>query len=405
LFAESAIGAVGLSEFVAQVARAVDGAAVADVGGQDAADLLERFAAVSDGRSDVGREHPVAVVLTLAATAVVCGIRSLAAIAGHVADVPAERVTGLYQRAGSSTVAGPSKTTIWRVLTGADPAAVDAAVGGWLDRRPIPDPAAGAGAPLVGIAVDGKAVRGAKDPEHSAPHLVAAATHDGLVLAQTDVGAKTSEITCFAGLLDTIDIAGCVVTADALHTQREHARYLHRRKADFVFCVKGNQPNLYHALDEMPWPDQIGHLDVTRGHGRIATRDIRVLPAPEDLPFPHVGQVFLVERHVTDLTGKTLSHLGVLGITSLTADRAGPADIAGLVRGQWSIEVIHWKRDTIFREDHSHVRTGSAPRVMAALRNLAIGALHLHGRDDTAEASRWAARRPERPFQILGLTS
>jgi predicted transposase YbfD/YdcC len=405
LFAESAIGACGLSEFVARVARAVDGAGVADVGVQDAADLLERFAAVGDGRSDVGRDHPVAVVLTLAATAVVCGIRSFAAIAGHVADVPAALVAQLYQHAGSSTAVGPSKTTIWRVLTGADAVAVDAAVGGWLDRRRVPDPDAGDDAPLVGIGVDGKAVRGARNPGDTAPHLLAAATHDGLVLAQTDVGAKTNEITCFAGLLDEIDIAGCVVTADALHTQREHARYLRRREADFVFCVKGNQPNLYDALDDLPWPDQIGHLDVARGHGRIATRDIRVLPAPDGLPFPHVGQVFLIERHVTDLAGKTLSHLGVLGITSLDADRAGPADIAGLVRGQWGIEVIHWKRDAIFREDDSRVRTGSGPRVMAALRNLAIGALYLHGRNDTAEATRWAARRPERPFQILGLAS
>lgn len=405
MFSKSAMAVCGLSEFTARVARAVDGAVVADVGVDDAVDLLERFAAVGDGRSDVGRDHPAAVVLALAATAVVCGIRSFAAIAGHVADLPAVLVTPLYQRAGSSTATGPSKTTIWRVLSGVDAAAVDAAVGGWLDRRPVADPVAEDDAPLVGIGVDGKAVRGARNPGGTAPHLLAAATHDGLVLAQTDVGVKTNEITCFQSLLDEIDIAGCVVTADALHTQREHARYLHRREADFVFCVKGNQPNLYNALDDMPWPDEIGHIDVQRGHGRIATRDIRVLPAPEDLPFPHVGQVFLIERHVADLRGKTLSHLGVLGITSLAADRAGPADIAGLVRGQWGIEVVHWKRDVIFREDDSRVRTGSGPRVMAALRNLAIGALHLHGRDDTAEATRWAARRPERPFHILGLTS
>lgn len=400
--------ACGLSEFVVRVARAVERVPVAgDAGDAEVvADLLDRFAAVSDGRSDTGRDHPVAVVLTVAASAVVAGIRSFTAIAGHIADIPPALLTGLYRRCGSDTVVAPSKTTIWRVVTGADAAAVDAAVGGWLDRRPAPDAvdhAAGQDGPLVGIGVDGKTVRGAKDPGRSAPHLLAAATHDGLALAQTAVGTKTNEITCFQGLLDEIDITGCVVTADALHTQREHARYLHRRGADFVFCVKGNQPGLYQALDGMPWPDPVGHVDVTRGHGRVATRDIRVLPAPDNLAFPHVEQVFLIERHVADLSGKTLSHLGVLGVTSLSADRAGPADLAGLVRGQWGIEVLHWKRDTLFREDDSRVRTGSGPRVMAAFRNLAIGALHLHGRNDTAEATRWAARRPERPLQILGL--
>lgn len=88
-------------------------------------DLLQRFGAVSDGRRDQGRVHPVAVVLTLCAAAVVAGMGSFTAIAGWAADVPAELLAQLYGRCAES----PSKATIWRVVTGADAAAVDAVIG------------------------------------------------------------------------------------------------------------------------------------------------------------------------------------------------------------------------------------------------------------------------------------
>ena len=142
----------------------------------------------------------------------------------------------------------------------------------------------------------------------------------------------------------------------------------------------------------------------SRGHGRIETRTLQVRPSPPDLPFPHVKQVFLVERAVTTTTGEPLSNIAILGVTSMKPGRGTPATIAQAVRGQWKIEVLHWLRDTVYREDDSTVHTGSGPRVMAALRNLAIGALRLHGRNDITEATRWATRNTARPFAILGLT-
>jgi hypothetical protein len=140
-------------------------------------------------------------------------------------------------------------------------------------------------------------------------------------------------------------------------------------------------------------------------HGRIETRTIQLMDAPGDLPFPHVSQAYLIERHVTALDGTPLSDVAALGVTSLDATRASPAALAGLVRGQRTIESLHWLRDTLYREDQSQVRTRSGPRAMAALRNLAIGALHLAGRHDTTEATRSASRYMDRPFTILGLTS
>jgi DDE_Tnp_1-associated/Transposase DDE domain len=238
------------------------------------------------------------VVLTLCAAAVLAGMRSFTAIAGWVADVPAGLLAGLY--ANPAPVC-PSKTTLWRVLTGADPAAVDAAVGAWLaEQAGGPD-----GTGLVTIAVDGKTVRGAVDAEGNQTHLLAAATHgQQLVLGQVEAGAKTNEIPMFAPLLDRlaaigVDPARLVITADALHCQRAHADYLHERGAHFVFTTKHNQPALFATLDALPWADTpIGHQKTDHDHGRITTRTIQVRPAPADLPFPHVNQIWLVERYV-----------------------------------------------------------------------------------------------------------
>jgi predicted transposase YbfD/YdcC len=369
-------------------------------------DLLDRFLAVSDGRSEQSREHPVAAVLTLSAAAVLAGMRSFTAIAGWTRDVSPATLDRLYERCGLP--AGmPSRSTLWRVLTGADAASVDRAVGAWLAARyTVITRGVDDGAVVEALMVDGKTLRGALDAEGHQVHLLAAATHQhALVLAQTDVAAKTNEIPMFPELLDGLDIAGLTVTADALHTQRSHATYLHGRDADFVFMVKDNQPNLFAALDRLDWPSvPIGHISDDRGHGRIENRTIQILPAPADLPFPHVNQVFLVERGVTDLHGKSLSNVAIFGVTSLSADRTDPATIAQLVRGQWGIESLHWIRDTLYREDQSTTRTRNGPRVMAALRNLAIGALRLIGRNDVTEATRWATRDMTRPFTILGLS-
>jgi len=95
--------------------------------------------------------------------------------------------------------------------------------------------------------------------------------------------------------------------------------------------------------------------------------------------------------------------VAIFGVTSHTAARADPAALAQFVRGHWGIEALHWIRDAIYREDQSTAHTGSGPRVMAALRNLAVGALRLFGRKDIAEATRWANRDMTRAFTVLGL--
>ncbi len=195
-----------------------------------------------------------------------------------------------------------------------------------------------------------------------------------------------------------------MITADALHTQRAHAEYLHSIGAQFVFTAKHNQPRLFAALDALAWADTtIAHREIEHTHDRVITRTIQIPPAPPDLPFPHVNQVWLIESYIHDTAGALVSCVAALGVSSLTAQRATPADIATLVRQHWGIESLHWLRDTVYREDHSTARTGSGPRVMAALRNLAVGAIHLRGRRDVTETTRWATRFMHRPFEILQL--
>jgi predicted transposase YbfD/YdcC len=386
-------------------------AAVTEVCG----DLLKLFGSVPDGRSGQGRDHPVAAVLALAAAAVVAGMKGYTAIAGWVRDVPPPVLEDLYLRTGAGPARPPSKATIWRVVTDADADVFDATVGSWLMSTLLSEPAARGAegddpAQLIPVRLDGKTVRGARDDAGNQRHLLAAlvgrTAQTSVIAAQAEVGVKTNEVPMATVVLGQIDLHGTLVTADALHTVKATAEFIRQGGGEFILPVKENRKTLFDALDALPWHQvPIAHTATDRGHGRITTRTIQVLPAPEDLPFPHVSQVYLIERHVSDLHGNPVSAVAALGVASPAPDRASPADLARHVRQQWAIESLHWLRDTLYQEDKSQVRTRSGPRIMAALRNLAICALRLSGRTDVTEATRWAGRSMDRPFAILGLTS
>lgn len=404
---QSAI-AVADREPVAPVAAAT-GTEVCD-------DLLKLFGSVSDGRSDQGRDHPVAAVLALAAAAVVAGMKGYTAIAGWVKDVPPAVLAELYLRAGAIPAPPPSRATIWRVITDADAEVFDATVGSWLmgslaSELAAQDEAAGQGGTggLIPVRLDGKTMRGAKDADGNQRHLLAAlagrTARTSVIAAQAEVGIKTNEVPMATEVLGQIDLHGKLVSADALHTVKATAEFIHQGGGEFVLPVKENRKALFDAVDALPWHEvPVAHSVTGRGHGRITTRTIQVLPAPEDLPFPHVKQVMLIERYVTDLHGSPVSAVAALGVASPAPDQVSAVGLAWHVREQWAIESLHWLRDTLYQEDNSRIRTRSGPRIMAALRNLAICALRLFGRTDVTEATRWASRSMDRPFTILGLT-
>ena len=104
------------------------------------------------------------------------------------------------------------------------------------------------------------------------------------------------------------------------------------------------------------------------------------------LTFPHVGQVFCLERTVTRVKRQRVSHEVVVGLTSRGPDRATPQDLLRFVRGHGTIENnVHGVRDTAWREDASKIRTGAAPSIMASLRNAVLGVLALKGQRKLTE--------------------
>ncbi len=128
------------------------------------------------------------------------------------------------------------------------------------------------------------------------------------------------------------------------------------------------------------------------------------MDAPADLGFAHAAQVIWIERERADLSDVMESQEASYYVTSLTKDQADVTRLATLIRGHWEIENrLHWVRDVTFDEDRSQVRTGSAPRTLASLRNLAIGVLRNAGERNIARGLRWTARDPKRAVTLFGL--
>jgi predicted transposase YbfD/YdcC len=132
------------------------------------------------------------------------------------------------------------------------------------------------------IAIDGKAVRGARDKDGKAPHLVAALAHGiGAVLGQVAVTAKSNEIPAVRDLLNAFtDLAGAVITIDALHTQSDTARVITGRGADYVMTVKGNMPTLYRQLKKLPWARIRAVSSVSTTTASRVRRTIKAVLAP-----------------------------------------------------------------------------------------------------------------------------
>jgi predicted transposase YbfD/YdcC len=356
-------------------------------------DLLAALRQVTDPRCRRGVRHQLVAVLGVAVCAVLAGAKSYVAIAEWAHDLP----TPVRTRLGIQRVP-PSETAIRRVLQAIDPDVLDRTVCGWLAARAQPRQRWRA------VAVDGKTARGARTAGGRAVHLLAALDHgDGVVLGQRVVDGKSNEITAFAPLLDGIDLTCVVVTADAMHTQREHADYLLGRGAHYLLTVKGNQPTLHAQLTALPWSD-IPAVDVTRdkGHGRVESRTVKITEVPTGITFPHARTAIQLSRRRRSLTGRRWRTETVYAVTDLDQTEIRPDEIADILRGHWRIENrLHWVRDVTMGEDLSQIRTGHGPAVMAALRNLAISIYRRHGEPNIAAATRQTSRHPGRVLPLL----
>jgi predicted transposase YbfD/YdcC len=358
--------------------------------------LLQALSSVPDPRKRRGRRHGLQSILLLALTAVNAGARSWVAIAD-------------WARFGDHGVwvcgRPPEASTFRRVLTAVDVAALETALATWIGGRRDHAMAAGrvSGRPEPAaegrqvIAVDGKTVRGARTPEGTQTQLFAAYDHrHGLILTQTAI-VGGDEVAAFATTLNTLpELHGVLITADALHTQRGHADYLHARGAHYLCTVKGNQPRLRAALARLPWSQAPRQVARGRGHGRTESRSVTVIAADgkPDLGglFPHAAQALrIIRRRKDNRTGRRSVEV-VYALTSLTHRQANPGLLAAWLQGHWGIENrVHHVRDVTQGEDASRIRTGNGPRVMAVLRNTALNLARLGGQPNIAQAQRRAS--------------
>ena len=177
-------------------------------------------------------------------------------------------------------------------------------------------------------------------------HLLAAMDHaTRAVLAQQQVGGAPEEVPAFQPLLANLDLAGTVVTADALQTHPAAAEFLVTQKqAHYLFAVKANQPTLLDRCAGLPW-HRVPVLDRTcdRGHGRVEVRTLKAVTV-NHFGFPHAAQVIQVTRKTRDLRAAATSRrwrtVTVYAVTSLTHAQASPARLADLIRGHWAIEAL-----------------------------------------------------------------
>lgn len=367
--------------------------------------LAEVLDAVPDPRSRRGRRYRLGPLLALALLATLGGATSLAKITRFIAGYDSE----LRARLGLPSTIRLAASTLGRLLARLDGDAFDAATCAYLATLTTahpPQTSVSLRAPLLGLAVDGKTLRGSRT-SGGAVHLLAAIRHDTqTVLAQRQVEAKSNEIPAFTPLLSSLDLASLVITADALHTQHDHARQIVAAEGHYLFIVKGNQPTLLRRLKALPWREAIlnDRTDET-GHGRREIRRMKICTVRPDLPFPSGAQAIQVKRRRTDhRTGKT-TIVTIYAVTSLPPGRITHAQLAALIRGHWSIEALHHIRDVTYREDACKVRTGAAPRILAGLRNLAIGLTRLIGWTNIAAATDHYRSHPADGLQLLGLTT
>lgn len=249
----------------------------------------------------------------------------------------------------------PDEATIRDVLERLDATAFTAATGSWLNDLVQAQADFGSAALACGrrvrreqVVVDGKALRGTRHHTASgrARHLLAACTGRGVVLAQAEIDGKTSEISEFAPLLRPLDLAGVIVTADALHTQRDHAIFLIEEK---------NQPSLYRLRKKLPWWQvATAHTDTGHGHARTERRSLKVCSLADSLGrhqgqgllFPHAAQAICITRKTRPRSGGRWKTVTVYAVTSLDATKPAPEQLAAWIRRRWQIEALRHIRAT-----------------------------------------------------------
>ena len=357
------------------------------------------FAAVRDPRKRRGLRYDLPFLLTCLVAALLCNCNTVAAV-GQWCQEHRALLGRRYPHARFLTPTGALYRWLLPRLSVAE---VEWALAGWVRAtRAVGEREA--------LALDGKTVRGAAvqgpDGTRTAPHLLSVSGHQSqATLIQVRVDGKTNEIPSAQALLPYLPVRGRVVTADALHTQTAFAQVVLDQGGDYLLCVKGNQPTLYDDI-ALAFADPATCCSPTvcttdRRRGRTEVRSLRTTTDLNGylISIPQVGQVAELTRTVTR-KGKVTVEVVFL-VTSRTPARGSPRQLLAWIRGHWSIEARHHVRDGSFSEDHSRLRSGHAPQIMAAVRNLCITLLHRTNHPEISAARRSFAYHPAQALALL----
>jgi len=344
--------------------------------------LVDSFADVKDPRVERTREHPLINLIVIAICGAICGADSWVEIETFAEAKKAWLSTYLDLSKGI-----PSHDTFGRVFARIDAEQFQTGFSRWIMgiNRKIERE----GSTEV-VAIDGKQLRRSHDKAvgKEAIYMVSAwATEAHLVLGQRKVDEKSNEITAIPLLLDTLALAGCIVTIDAMGCQKKIAQTIVDQQADYVLSLKGNNGNLYE--DTVVMFDYFEKIEfegvahtytrtVNKGHGRVEIRECWSFdPQPwasyfrtlEEWTTVHSLSMVLAERKIDGVSTIQKRFF----ISSLVPDSE---QILTAVRSHWGIENgLHWVLDIAFREDESRIRMGNGAENMAVLRHIAVSLL------------------------------
>lgn len=340
--------------------------------------IAKHFGKVKDPRIERSKRHKLIDIFLIAICGVICGADSWVDIEMFGKSKLDWLKTFLKLPNGI-----PSHDTFGRVFAAINPEEFEKSFMEWVQA--INELTQG-----QVIAIDGKQLRGSMDNENgkNAIYMVSAwATENELVLGQRKVDDKSNEITAIPKLLDLLEIAGCIITIDAIGTQTKIAKTIIDREGDYLLAVKENQGNLYEDIHDLFEDDQKYNFEnapynyaktVNKDHGRIEIRQCWAISDPEYLATIRNRErwhglkslaMIISERRIGEESEVQTSYF----ITSLE-NNAGK--ILNARRSHWGVEnCLHWVLDIAFNEDHSRVRKDNAPQNFAVLRHMALNLL------------------------------
>jgi predicted transposase YbfD/YdcC len=352
----------------------------------DVGSIGSYFESLSDPRHTRNRKHLLDDIAVIAVCGIICGCDGPTAI--HRWAKHRQAWLSQYLALPNGI---PSRDCIRRLLMALKPEAFQSCFQAWIaDAIPIN----GDNRKRL-VSIDGKTCRGSSDTakDLGALHIVSAwASEEGIALGQVATDAKSNEITAIPQLLKQIDLAGTLITIDAMGCQKEIVGQIVAGGGDCVIAVKDNQPKLLAAI-QLFFFDHLErdledlqyryHETLDEGHGRIDERSYYLAKVPRDFvvakDWPWVkaiGYSVRITRHADGTESDEVRYY-------LSSRYLGGKRFAEAVRGHWSIESMHWVLDVNFREDDSRTRERTLGNNLSWLRRFAVTLLKRHPAKDS----------------------